>query len=76
MSATEITLTVQGMHCGSCGLLIDEALEDLAGVRRSQTSLRAGTTTVQVDLDACPAETLVAEITDLGYTARLRDPQP
>ena len=73
MSATEIILSVQGMHCGSCGLLIDEALEDLAGVRRSQTSLRAGTTTVQVDLDTCPVEALVAEIADLGYTAGVRD---
>lgn len=72
MSATEIILSVQGMHCGSCGLLIDEALEDLAGVRRSETSLRAGTTTIQVDLDACPAETLVAEVVHLGYTAKLR----
>ena len=76
MSATEITLSVRGMHCGSCGLLIDEALEDLAGVRRSQTSVRAGTTNVQVDLDACPVEILVAEIADLGYTAQLDDPQP
>jgi len=76
MTATEITLSVQGMHCGSCSLLIDEALENLAGVRRSQTSLRACTTTVHVDLNACPADALVAEIHDLGYTAHLRDPQP
>ncbi len=69
MNSTTVALAVQGMHCGSCGILIDEALEDLDGVQRSQTSVRAETTTVQVDLDTCTVDTLIAEITSLGYTA-------
>jgi cation transport ATPase len=32
------TFRVEGMHCGSCALLIDDALEDLPGVRSTLTS--------------------------------------
>ena len=32
---------VEGMHCGSCPLLIDDTLEDLPGVSRSHTELKA-----------------------------------
>ena len=33
---------IHGMHCGSCSLLIDDTLEDLPGVSRSQAELKAG----------------------------------
>jgi Cu+-exporting ATPase len=71
VTATEIVLAVQGMHCASCGLLIDEALEDLAGVSQSTTSVRGASTTVLVDLTACPVTRVLAEISDLGYTAQV-----
>ena len=32
------TFVVTGMHCASCGLLIDEALEETDGVHRAQTT--------------------------------------
>ncbi|WP_163568730.1 heavy-metal-associated domain-containing protein [Fodinicola feengrottensis] len=41
------TFTVEGMHCGSCGMLIDETLEDLDGVVRSTTTFRANRATVE-----------------------------
>jgi len=40
---------IDGMHCGSCSLLIDDTLEDLPGVSRSQTELKAGRSTVWLD---------------------------
>lgn len=67
---TTFTFAVTGMHCGSCGMLIDEALEDLAGVRRAQTSLRAGRTTVEADVGVT-VEAVAAAIAQLGYQARL-----
>lgn len=70
MSSTEIVLAVQGMHCASCGMLIDETLEDLPGVQASTTSVRAATTTVRIDPSDCTVDTLVAEIAALGYTAQ------
>jgi Cu+-exporting ATPase len=67
------SFTVSGMHCPSCGMLIDETLEELPGVHRSQTSVRAGRTIVDVDPVTANEDTLIAAITAAGYTAR-RDP--
>ncbi len=63
------TFTVTGMHCGSCGLLIDEELEELPGVHRSETSVRAGRTVVEVDPAVVDAATLAAAIEAVGYGA-------
>jgi copper chaperone len=65
------SFTVTGMHCGSCGLLIDETLEEIPGVHRSQTSVRAGRTVVDVDPAAADPDTLIAAIGAAGYAARL-----
>jgi copper chaperone len=46
MPSSTYVFHVGGMHCGSCSLLIDDALEDLPGVSRSQTELKAGQSTV------------------------------
>jgi copper chaperone len=69
-----MTLQVEGMHCASCGLLIDDTLEDLPGVSRAQTNLRQARTTVQVDPDRCTTEQLVAAVAEAGYTARVVQP--
>jgi copper chaperone len=66
-----ITMLVEGMHCASCGLLIDDALEDLPGVVRAQTRLREGRATVQVDPDRCTPEQLVAAVAEAGYAAQV-----
>lgn len=68
------TFTVEGMHCASCGMLIDDALEDLDGVTSSATSLRAGQAKVDLDPDRCAPHAVIAAIAEAGYTARL-DPQ-
>lgn len=66
-----VTMTVEGMHCASCGLLIDDALEDLPGVESAQTRMKEGVTTVRVDPDRCGPDQLVAAVTEAGYTARV-----
>ena len=58
---------VTGMHCTSCGLLVDDAVEDITGVTSSKTDVDAGLTTVEGQAD--PAQILAA-ITSTGYTAR------
>jgi copper chaperone CopZ len=68
-----VVLRVEGMHCGSCGLLIDDVLEDLPGVTSALTRLREGTTTVEVDLQVCGPSQLVAAVAEAGYTAHLAD---
>ncbi|PZS08857.1 MAG: heavy metal transporter [Acidimicrobiales bacterium] len=69
-STTTITLLVDGMHCSSCGLLIDDALEDVAGVITAQTNVRTSTTTVVLDTDTGSVGAVAAAITALGYTVR------
>ncbi|MFE4632574.1 heavy-metal-associated domain-containing protein [Streptomyces sp. NPDC056773] len=62
--------TVTGMHCGSCGLLIDDEVEELAGVVSSATSVRAGRTVVETDRPVPPAD-VIAAIAAAGYPAEL-----
>lgn len=69
---TRLTFAVEGMHCASCTLLIDEVLEDLDGVHRSTTKLRKRLTVVDVDLTACTPEGIVMAIVEAGYTASHR----
>ena len=71
---TTYSFTVTGMHGGSCGLRIDEALEEVAGVHRSQTSVRAGRTVVDVDPAIADPDTLAAVIASVGYTVRRDTP--
>jgi copper chaperone len=71
---TTYTLRVEGMHCASCGLLIDDTVEDLPGVLRAQTSLREGRTTVWVDPGQCGLDQILAAVAEAGYTARPESP--
>ncbi|MEV6923352.1 heavy-metal-associated domain-containing protein [Dactylosporangium sp. NPDC051485] len=71
MNTTTITLQVEGMHCGSCGLLIDDTLEDVPGVSASATNARTGRTTVTLDPARVTPEQVIAAIGQAGnYTAR------
>ena len=65
------TFAVEGMHCASCGMLIDETLEDLDGVRSSATNLRTARATVTLDPARCGPADVMAAIGQAGYTARL-----
>lgn len=67
--ATTLTFRVEGMHCASCGMLIDDTLEDLDGVRRAETSVKAGRTTVDLDPALCQPADVIAAIAEAGYQA-------
>ncbi|BCJ74843.1 hypothetical protein CS0771_43870 [Catellatospora sp. IY07-71] len=68
---TTYTFAVTGMHCASCGILIDETLEEeVAGVQRAETSVRRGRTVVTADDGLDPA-VIAAAITAAGYQAVL-----
>ena len=62
---------ITGMHCASCGLLVDDTLEDLPGIASSSTDVRSGC----ADIDLEPGATVhhdvvLAAITGLGFEAR------
>lgn len=70
----EIDLTVEGMHCSSCALLIDETVEDLDGVEHCSTDRRRGRSLVAYNPDRVSAAAIAAAITDAGYPARAIPP--
>lgn len=70
-----VVLEVEGMHCNSCGLLIDDELEDIAGVRSASTDLRSGRSTIRLEEGAdVGTDVLVAAVQNAGdYKARPAD---
>ncbi|MDI3384704.1 heavy metal-associated domain-containing protein [Streptomyces sp. B-S-A8] len=63
-----LEFAVTGMHCNSCGLLIDDEVEELPGVTTSTTHLRTERTVVELERPV-PAQEIVAAIATAGYTA-------
>lgn len=57
------------MHCASCGLLVDEALAELAGVISSTTDVASGRTVVHFDASVVAVADLAAAIAEVGYEA-------
>ncbi len=66
MSSTLI-LAVTGMHCGSCGITIDEAVEAIPGVLSSSTHTRKERTVVEYD-PGTDLAAVQAAITAAGYS--------
>jgi copper chaperone len=71
MTTSTHTFRVEGMHCGSCALLIDDVLEDLPGVRATHTTVKGGRATVDLDPTRSSPQDVIAAINELGYQARL-----
>lgn len=69
-SGPQVVLQVDGMHCASCGLLIDDELEDVPGVRSSRTDVRKGRSTIRLDDEgAADHAALIAAVERAGYQA-------
>ncbi len=65
---TELQLKVDGMHCASCALLIEEELEELDGVTEAKASFRKQEARVVLD-DARVVPAILEKIGELGYRA-------
>ncbi|MBW0108061.1 heavy-metal-associated domain-containing protein [Pseudonocardia sp. KRD-182] len=68
--STTYTFRIEGMHCGSCALLIDDVLEDLPGLRSTQTSMKRACTVVELAPGGATAADVIAAVEELGYAAR------
>lgn len=64
---TQAKIKVDGMHCASCALSIDERLEELDGVSTAATSLWRGQTKVRFDETRIGLAELRSAIAELGY---------
>lgn len=63
-------LRVEGMHCGSCALSIDDRLKELDGVEKSKTSYARGRTKLVYDETRVDLDRIRAAIAELGYQPR------
>jgi len=57
------------MHCSSCALTIDMDLEDLDGVKKSQTSYAKAELEVEFDPEKVSDELILGTIKKSGYHA-------
>jgi len=64
-----ISLKISGMHCTSCALSIDGALEDLPGVSEAHTQYAQEKTTIAYDPQKVDQKAFIKAIKELGYTA-------
>lgn len=67
---TKITLQVVGMHCTSCALTIDDALEEQSGVHSANTNFARGIVEVYFDPSQVAVDDLIVIIRQQGYEVR------
>ncbi|MFE2938819.1 heavy-metal-associated domain-containing protein [Streptomyces sp. NPDC059255] len=69
-SGPRVVLKVEGMHCSSCGLLIDDEVEEVPGVRSSRTDVSKGRSTVHLTGEgAADHAELIGAVERAGYRA-------
>ncbi len=66
MGNRTVTIEIAGMHCASCGILVDDCMEDVDGVVSSQTDLRSGRC-VAVVADTVSDDAVLGAVTEAGY---------
>lgn len=65
------TLKISGMHCSSCAITIDDALEEIDGVLSSNTNYAQSQTVVE-STDEAHIEKIISVIKREGYSAELK----
>lgn len=63
----EVILKIEGMHCTSCAMNIDGALEDTEGVHSSNTSYAKSEVKINFDPSKVTKKKLAQVITTEGY---------
>lgn len=66
-------LDIEGMHCGSCALLIEHALKNTEGVQEANVNFSAEKAMITFDENKVPLEKIQEAIKRLGYTSILAD---
>ena len=67
---TNKTLKLSGMHCVGCANNIDLSLEDIPGVKNSNTNFQKSTVEVSYDSKITDIEKITKEIEFLGYQVK------
>ena len=65
-------LAVDGMHCSTCELFLEDLARDREGVYDAEASYAAETMKLTYDPDSVPESELTETVSGLGYRARVR----
>jgi copper chaperone CopZ len=68
---TKQIFKIEGMHCSSCAMAIDGELEDMAGIKESNTNFAKGITEVIFDSKKINVRQIIGAIKKAGYIADL-----
>ncbi len=69
----ELRLTLGGMHCASCAMLIEDELEELDGVHMASASYPRQRAEVSFDDRRIGSAAILETVGRLGYEARVAD---
>lgn len=62
---------ISGMHCTACTLEIDDALEEIEGVKQSNTHYAKQITEVEFEEEKVSHDKIIEVIKKVGYVAEL-----
>lgn len=65
----KVVLSITGMHCTSCSVLIDTVLEELDGVKSAKTSYADQKVEVEFDPQKVTVTEFITAIKSEGYEA-------
>ncbi len=72
----KIIIPIQGMHCASCAITTEKALQKSPGVVNANVNFATERATVEYDESKADQNSLAKVIRDNGYEAVLEDPTP
>jgi copper chaperone CopZ len=67
--AKQITLSIEGMECPNCAMILERIEDKLAGVLMAEASYRKARLVVEFDEAQVSEEEIRAEVERLGYKA-------
>jgi copper chaperone CopZ len=66
----ELQIHIDGMHCTSCAMTIDDEIEEIEGVFSSRTTYAKGVTAISYDPTRVSEEKFHQVIKKLGYRVK------
>lgn len=68
-----ISLTLSGMHCASCALIIEKSIKQLMGVKQANVNFAAEKAVIIFDKNKVTVTEIIKSIEDAGYEASVID---
>ncbi len=71
-----ISLSLTGMHCASCALLIEKGLKKVLGVKQANVNYAAEKARIIFDASKANADNFIKAVKDAGYSAQVASNDP